>query len=186
MIFLPNKFERYTAAFRNLLHSKALQNGISPKITNKLKKIYIAEAIYYNENLPYELNEFLNSLLTFAKLNFSLQGIDFSFFIEGNGAFLINKELLISYILNISKTTHFIKFQIKNDKLVLKYKPFKYCDFLQFNKIVKPLTLRELSSGYYFVSVPLMKTDQNPLKLKKNCEAFCNPFSIINIYLKSE
>lgn len=182
LIFLPNKFERYTAAIRNSIQIAALKNGITETQTSTLKKIYIAEAILSPCYQPIDLKELTFNLLMGAYIKLLSKDIKISPLIRVNGTFIINKKLLICLLLSLCSISETIKISNYKQKIViLCNNDARNFDFLI--NAIKGICFYELKTNASMIIIPAKRTEKKPLKTEREWEYIKDPFSPINIFL---
>ena len=119
MIVLPNYFERYLASLRILITRRILKYGQRPNYIKNLKKIIIAEALYYKKSVQnIDMKNHCENLLfaIFAHKPF------LSFLINSDNNHIINQQLLSLLIVSICRFSNFLK--IESDK---NYLYFIFC-----------------------------------------------------------
>lgn len=182
MIYLPNKFERYTASLRNYLQKQSLKYGVTPKILENMRKIYIAEAILYNYiKEPTDLLSLSSEILTAVYIKKCDKNLPFEFKIKIKGNFLISKKLYTSLILTLCQNAKKILIFSKNGKILIKAFGTEKKDFLPLAKVICASTFFELKSSTVLIVLDSIYTD------KKEDDSIPNyttdPFSVVNFFV---
>lgn len=183
LIFLPNKFERYTAALRSVIQNLIIKNGIKQNYLKNLKTIYDFEAILSNTlstiNIEKEYYEFFAAIY----LKKIKKDKKFTFFINANGNYLINRKLFTALLLNLSLNCNEITLQNKENLIIVSG------DFQINSKIkimVKKLNgayLREIKSNKTLLVFPFNKSQNKAENFEYAYSLLQNSLSIINCYL---
>ncbi len=186
MIFLPNNFERYTAALRNLIQLFVIKNGIKPKYLDSLRKIYQAEALFSRDaEIPTDICNFLSHLLTAVYIKKSESGIPFYFKINIRGNFLLNQKPYTALILSVCQNAYKIEIFELNGKLAIKAITPKTKHSHRLVKNLDGCVYFERVTNTSLTLLPLIATDKKAILCKPNNteEYLLNPFSEVNIYL---
>ncbi|MBQ6825483.1 MAG: hypothetical protein IJP34_02345 [Clostridia bacterium] len=182
MIFLPNKFERYTASIRSFIHKSALKNGISRKQILILKKILIAESFQSSEPLPTDISLFSYKILYYSYFFFLGNGKRFKFKINFNGNFLIPQKAFSFLLLSVCNESSDIEIlNIKNTVCI----KAKNCGDMPNSNLIWHLNAtiyKDIKSGDLLISIPAEKTDKKEVEYDINL-SITDPFSPINIFL---
>lgn len=183
MIFLPNKFERYTASIRSFIHKSALKNGISKKQISILKKILIAETLQNPELLPTDINILSYKILYLSYFFYLGNGENFRFRINFNGTFLISQKAFSLLLLSVCNQSRNIEvLNIKNN-ICIKLKNCKDTPNHTLLKHLNSIVYKEKKSGDLLISIPAEKTDKEALEAFDINLSLADPFSPINMFL---
>lgn len=183
MIFLPNKFERYTSALRNYIHLSAIKQGITQRHLRLLSKIYAAEALFGRENvLPTDIKCLSENLLLAAQLYFLESGQVFHFKAKRTGNFLINPKLYTALLLSLCKKSTKAEVFTEKEKIIIKGVGFNpYCK--RFIKALNGGFIYERKTEALLIWLPAERTDKKAIETEKEWEFYLNPFSPVNIFL---
>lgn len=177
MTVLPNSFERYTAALRNLTSILILRNGLNQKHLKNLSKIYTAEAFFYHHKQPLNIEKFACGLLGAASL---IKPNKLVFSVNCRGNFLINKNLFTVLLLNLSKECSLIEIEIEGD-IVISFT----------GKCKKALSALKNLRGFYFYSIntqrgkfiiPVLKINEKSIPFENEWENISYQFSPVNLF----
>lgn len=182
MIFLPNKFERYTASLRNFIHKSALEKEISTKQITILKKILIAEA-YANQNLmPTNISSFSYKILLKSYFIGLEKNKNFKFIINLKGNFLICQKSYCLILLSLCKYSEYIEISDYKNSILIKAKNcIKKPNNLLFKKL-KAKSFFEIKSKDLIINIPAEKTEKKEEPFNINL-SLNDPFSTINLFL---
>lgn len=186
MIFLPNNFERYTAALRNLIQLFIIKNGIKPKYLDALRKIYQSEALLSRDNeIPTDICNFLSQLLTSVYIKKSESGLPFYFKINIRGNYLLSLKPYTALILSICRAADNIEIFKINGKLAIKAVTPNTKHSHRLAKKLDGCVYFERVTNTALTVLPLIATDKKAALCKPNEveEYLLNPFSAVNIYL---
>lgn len=184
LIFLPNKFEKYTAGLRNLFQKLIIKNGIKENYLTDMRKLYDAEAILIkNESQPFNIENYFNQLLTAIHLRKFINNINFKFQVNISGNFIFDKKILSSLILNICRQTDFISIFELNKKILIKTKiePNR-----KLNLIIKKLNgkmLCECKTKKVLIILQFDYTEKATRDFEDAYTLLKNPLSPVNFYL---
>ena len=184
MIFLPNKIEKYTYAFRNTFQFLISKNGIKENYLKSLRKICEAE-ILFNEisNNFIVCKEHLYQLLTAIFIKQIINNKEFDFIVDVKGNFLVDKKLFHALILNIAEKSKRIEILEINNKIIIKFD--LKVDYKTF-KFIKKLNGQILTEIKNEITLVVLSVDFTDKKTEENINAFDmlkNPLSDINVYL---
>ncbi len=184
MIFLPNIFERYTAALRNFIHFSAMKKGVNRHHMRLLKKIYQAEALYnYNEILPIDIYRYSVSVLDSA-LILSSRHKNYYYDIDFTGSFLINKRLYTALLLLLfSKNISFKAYTCQN-RLIIRTDTAIPKRFKKIIFAMNGLILTSTLSKNQIIMLSASRTSKKPIYTESEFELLANPFSPIHIFLE--
>ncbi len=180
MTVLPNSFERYTAALRNLTSILILRNSLNKKHLKNLSKIYSAEAFFYHHKQPLNIEKFAWGLLGAASL---IKPEKLVFSVNCRGNFLINKNIFTVLLLNLSKECSLIEIEVKKDILI---------SFT--GNCRKALSALKKLKGFYFYSIntncgkfiiPVLKTNQESIPFENVWENIAYQFSPVNLFFQN-
>lgn len=183
MIFLPNKYERFTAALRHYIHRKYYEGEISPlkiEILRKISKIEIFIQEYFPE--PIYINNFCFEQFKAARTLKLKNNRKFKFLLKNNETYLIPQKPFEVLICEIIKDSDFIKISIFAGKLVLIYHGKSENIEYLISKLHANYFYEHKSQTNYIL-FPFDKTDKKSVYIKREWEVLCDPFSLINIYL---
>lgn len=187
MIFSPKPFERYIAALRSSVQHSVLKNGTNNRHAETLKKINIAEALTYKDQLSaINITEFADSLLGTAQILFMQKGKKLKVTLCGSGVYSVNKRLLTALILelaycdaaNISVTSGEPRTVITAGSL---------SQIGAVPKLAKAMNadyLFEKKSGKIIIRIPTAETELKPVKTENEWYYLLDEFSPVNIWLK--
>lgn len=182
MIFLPNNFERYTAALRNYIHISSLKHGILPKHIKSMKKIYETEALFScNEKMPVNINLFANTLFLAAYAKLLKNNCSFRFSVFSDSNFMLNEKLFEVLLLNLCRTTRKISVTCSKNKIIIKSDNIPKLH----HKILKALDavyFFDVKTKNLIISITAEATDKKALQIKREWDIL-NPFSTINTFL---
>ena len=182
MIFLPNKFERYTAALRNYIHFAVLRNGLNDKKINMLRKISETEAIFfYNENTPINIKDFSNTLFITAYTKLLKNDNSFDFFVFSDKTFLINAKLFEILLLNLCHTSKKIVITCSKNKIIIESNSTSNVNY-KILKALNAIYFYEIKTKRLIISITAEATDKKPLNINREWDIL-NPFSNVNIFL---
>lgn len=182
MIYLPNKFERYTAALRNTIQLSVINSGLKPRHIKMLIKIYEAEAKFsYEEKMPIDIGEFSHKLLLAAHLLLLNKNRNTYFKVNIKGIFYINKKLFTALLLNICKSSDTVFVYYLNGRIIVKCKTAVKLNFA-ITKFLNAVSLFETKSQTQIIFIKADKTDKKGCNTEKEWDIL-NPFSPVNIYL---
>lgn len=123
MIFLPNKFERYTAALRAAIHNSAAKHGKTDKQLSALRKIYIAEAAYFkNEKRPVNSRELCSVLLKAVYIKKLERDEYFEFELKPVRNCLINPKFIIAVLLTVCRYSESVRVVDFDGNIKIEYK----------------------------------------------------------------
>ena len=183
---MPNNFERYTAALRNLIQLFVIKNGIKPKYLDSLRKIYQAEALFSRDaEIPTDICNFLSHLLTAVYIKKSESGIPFYFNIRINGNFLLSPKIYTALILSICRNAESIEIYRQNGSIIIRAASENIKHSLKLIKKLKGCVYFERITNTALIVLPITATDKKTELCKPNVleEYLFNPFSAVNIYL---
>ncbi len=184
MIFLPNNFQRYTAALRNFIHFSAIKKGVSRRHMCLLKKIYKVEALYNSgEIFPIDIYRFSISVLD-AALVLSSKHKNYCYNIDYTGSFLINKRLYTTLLLSLFSKNIPLTIYTYRDRLIIKTHSLipKNCKKNIF--AMNGLILTSTISNDQIIMLSAPKTNKKPIYTESEFELLSNPFSPIHIFLE--
>lgn len=184
MIFLPNKFEKFTAGLRNIFQKLILKNGIKEVYLKNLCKIYEAEAILTVQPLlPINLKAYAYELLTAIFLKKLTENKSFDFFVNISGNYLFKKKIFTALILNVCRQAEYIEiFEIKKNTVVRA--DFKNTERIEI--LVKKLNgqiLFEKITERCLLVIPLDSTEKKSEDFEAAYTLLQNPLSPVNFYL---
>ena len=181
MIFLPNKYERYTAALRNYIQRLALTKGITDELILKFRKIYEFETVFlYHDKLPCDLKLLCSKILisAYSKLLDKNVHLDFSINLTEN--YILNVRLFTVFLLKVLENSTEIKIYENLGFIILKSKS---------KPKIKPIFLKQLKAFSFYESktettlivIKAEKTSKTSVDTKREWD-FSNPFSPVNLY----
>ena len=190
MIYLPKTFERYLSALRLYVQISVLKGG-GVKQLSQLKKIGLAEAFYYrNELSPINIIKLSNSLLGAAVIILMQRGIKLSSAFSGEGVYLISRRLytaLLSELVTLIEDDGVIKVSIKKKNILIKAEGVRCSDILpRLIDALRGFYLFERVSNNLLIIIPAEKTD---LKAEITENEWCyilDRFSPVNVWLLNE
>ncbi len=176
---------RYTAALRLTITNFIIKNGITPKYTSNLKRIYNAESFYLQEEpLPYDLFKFLFNLLTAIYIVKKEKGLEFVFDINIRKNCLINLKPFTYLILNLCANADRIEISNTKGNLIIKTNTIKTKYSLKIIKKLKGCIYYERKSGKMLISLPFTETDKKPVYSTCTTEEYIiNPLSVVNVFM---
>lgn len=189
MIFLPNFFERYTAALRKTVHISILKYGPKLKHFDNLRKIFIAEACYLaREEIPLNIGDFSSRILVSCYIKKLDNNAPFEFSINLNRNFMVNPKLFAALLLTLCKSSKSIWITTFNGKVILKsennHSEYPYI----LKRLVKALNgrlLYEIKTQKIMIILPFSATQKKPEEFIPCYHNLCDPFSAINIFWNS-
>ena len=187
MIYLPKAFERYLSALRLYVQMSVL-NGGGVKPLLQLKKINIAEALYFKEERsPEYIVKLSNSLLGAAVILLMQKGIKLSVFFSGGGVYLINRRLytaLLSELVSLCKDGCVISLFSEPKRIIIKAAGVRISDTLtRLIKAMNGFFLFEMTDEGLITVIPSEKTNRKPEKVENEWCYILDRFSPVNIWL---
>lgn len=179
MIVLPNSYERYLSALRILVLNSVLKQGLQPQHIENLRNIYTAEALLnQNTRQSIDLKKLINNLLGAVKIIKN----DFAFKCDVKNNFLLNKNLLTLFILNIAKEKSFLKISTSEKylKIVFRGKTSKLSPFL---KALKARLFYEIKTKQSLIIIPAVATHKKSVPIDSDWEYLFDKFSMVNVIL---
>ncbi len=184
MIFLPNIFERYTAALRNFIHFSALKNGKNQHHMSLLKRIYEAEAIYNSqETAPIDIYRYSISVLDAAKI-ISDNHKSFEYAVETAGCFLINKRLFTVLLLLLFSKKITFNASVFRERLIIKTDTAVPKDCKRVIYAMNGLILKSAESRGNIIMLRSEKTTKKAQFTESELELLSDPFSPVHIFLE--
>lgn len=184
MIFLPNKFEKYTAALRNLMQKFIIKNGIKPNYLENLRKIYEAETILVNRTLiPGNISDYLYKLLTAVLLKKSANDKPFYFNINIDGNYFYDKKVLSALILNICRQTEYLSINNFRGNIALKAEIVSTEKIKLLTKKADGIMFNEINTHTSLIILKLDYTEKTASDFEDLYSLFHNPLSPVNFYL---
>lgn len=182
MIYLPNKLERYTSTLRNYLQNRALKEGITPKILENMRKIYIAEALLFDSyEQPINISLLSSQILSAVYIKKTEKNIPFEFKVKLNGNFITNKKLYTALLLNICKDSQKVSLFLLNGKIAIKATNANKKIIIPLTKKLKGIAFFEKKSKDFIIILKLTATGK---KAEKNIYLdLQDPFSPINFFI---
>ena len=178
---LPKSFERYLSSLRQYVEKSINFGDESPKQLEKLKKIYVCEAIYYkNHKESVDINMLSASLLRAA--SYIDQNTEYKIDISGN--FIIN-EKLFSLVLLMTAKSGALKIFYQNNNVLMK--------FCGENKKTAPIisalngyTIYEIKENESLIIIPAKKAKNKSKYIKSDFEYLFDKFSVVNLIFKTK
>lgn len=184
LIYLPNKFEKYTAGLRVIFQNLILKNGIKKKYLINLGKIYENEAIFFDYDLlPIDTEKFFLSILKSVYIKKILQSKKPQISCETNGNYILNKKLVSILILKIAQNSDYIKIYKKRKKIFILTKGVKYKKIKKIIIKLHCLYFEEIKSKRQLIILAPEKTDKKAKDFEEDLFSLQNPLSPINYYL---
>jgi len=184
LIFLPNKFEKYTAGLRNIFQKLIIKNGIKKNYLVNLGKIYENEAIFSASFLiPTDAEKFFLSILKPIYIKKFLQKRTPQFFCNLSGNLILNRKLVAVLIFRILQKSDFIKICEERGKILI-YSKVEYD--LDISKIIKKLDgvfLKEVKEKRQLIILSFDKTEKKQKDSEEEFFSLQNPLSPVNYYL---
>ncbi len=182
MIFLPNKYERYTSSLRNYIQKLYNINGSSQKLLLNFKKIYEFEALFLNnEKLPCDIKQ-LSSRILFASFTKQIdknKNLEFSINTKEN--YILNIKVFSIILLRLARVSEKIDIFNSNGYILIKSKTD--CQIqTKFLKAINAFSLYEHNCKTLLIIINAEKTAKKSIDIKEEWDIF-NPFSPINLYL---
>jgi len=181
LIFLPNKFERYTAALRNTMQKRILKQGITTKNLMLLQKIHRAEAFITDVKNPCNLKSYCSTVLSFVYIRKTELNQKFEFSISVLGNYIINKKLFLSLILTLASKSESLAIKTYKNYICIKSSHQKISETLSLIKKLDGIYFLELKTNQLNILIPAVKTEKE--EIKKDQESFLGPLSVINFYI---
>lgn len=184
MIFLPNKFERYTAALRNLVHISAIKKGKNQNMLKNMQKIFVAEAIFSKDYVsPINLGKLASQLLTAVYIKKAEKNLSFEFSNRLYGNYMLNPKLFTALLLTLCKDCEKIFLSTQNGKLVIKTVGFKVKNSLSTVKAMKGCMLYERFSKTAIFTFSFTATNKRETVCTHEYSRLSDPFSAVNIFI---
>lgn len=178
MIYYPNKLEMYANSLRLIYQKLILKEKIKPKYLNSLRKIYEFEATISDSISPLDLEgfcrELLNAVILYKPFDYNLQ-------VMGN--YLVNQKLLTCILLNIARTSEYIKLYVFREKIVIKSKftPDKTLKLLV--RKIGGTMLKSLNTKTVYIKLNFEKTEKKTTGFHTAFYHCIDPLSPVNLYL---
>ena len=190
MIYLPKTFERYLSALRLYVQISVLKGG-GVKQLSQLKKIGLAEAFYYrNELSPVNIIKLSNSLLGAAVIILMQRGIQLFSSFSGDGVQLISRRLytaLLSELVFLSRDGSEIKVSTEYKKVIIKATGVAESHILlRLIKALKGFFLFERVTDALLIIIPTEPTDLKAEGVENEWCYILDRFSPVNIWLLNE
>ena len=181
-MFLPNKYERFTAALRNYLQNTMLAKGLDKKHLSRLKKIFEFESIFLsNENFPCDINHYVTRLLIAAYSKQLENNMRLNFSVEIKNNYIMNFKSFMCLVLNIIAVSNNIRIFDLPGYIAIKAETYK-----QLNKAViysiGAKMFYELKNKTVLIVVKVQPTSKKSININENFD-ISDPFSPINLYL---
>ena len=184
MIFLHNKKLIYPSLLRNYIQNSVIKNGFKYKHIENLRKIYNFEALFSEEIIPINLNNYLNILFTAILIRKKELKENFDFLIYFRNNCMINLKTFTALIMNLCSKAEFIKIYSFNGNLIIKTDKTITKHSLKLIKKLKGCAYYEIKTRKFFIKIPITATDKKTVSINKNIEEYIlNPFSIVNIFI---
>lgn len=188
MIFLPKAFERYLSALRLYVQMSVLRGGDGAKHLAQLKKISLAEALYFKEERsPVDIIKLSNSLIGAAVIILLQRGKELSLTLSGGGVYLINRRLfslLLSELAANSKNGCKISVIAEGKGVIIKAANIKRSEVLaRLIKAMDGFFLYERVKNNLLIFIPSEKTRLPSQKIENEWCYILDRFSPVNIWL---
>lgn len=187
MIYLPKTFERYLSALRLYVQMSLLKGGGTKQLA-QLKKINLAEAFYYKQELTAtDIIKLSNSLLGAAVIILMQRGINVSAVFSGGGVRLISRRLytaLLSELVSLMGDGCEIKVSLKKKNIIIKAEGVCHSHIL--SRLIKALKGFSLFEGVTNTLLIVIPTEETKLKAENVENEWCyilDRFSPVNIWL---
>lgn len=187
MIYLPKTFERYLSALRLYVQMSLLKGGGTKQLA-QLKKINLAEAFYYKQELTAtDIIKLSNSLLGAAVIILMQRGINVSAVFSGGGVRLISRRLytaLLSELVSLTGDGCKIKVSLKKKNIIIRAEGVCRSDIL--SRLIKALKGFFLFEGVNNTLLIVIPTEETKLKAEAVENEWCyilDRFSPVNIWL---
>ena len=189
MNFLPNKTERYLAAWRLLIQRKILESGVTPQNIRRLKKIYLAEAFLNRHCLaPADPVRYSDILLGAASLLLFARGFSIRFAFSGGGTVLLPRRLFAAFLLNLAaRTKNGGTVRVVFTRGLFSVRASGYTHDRRMEKIARALGMTHLKAVsrpddlFYFKPIP---TKEPPMEEPNEWLYLTDGFSVVHLYLE--
>lgn len=188
MIFLPNAFERYLSALRLYVQMSVLKGGDGAKNLAQLKKISLAEALYFKEERsPVDIIKLSNCLLGAAVIILLQRGKELSLTLSGGGVYLINRRLfslLLSELAAKAENGCNISVSAEGKGVIIKADKTQCSDIIvRLIKAMNGFFLYERVKNTLIIFIPSEKTRLSSQKIENEWCYILDRFSPVNIWL---
>ena len=188
MIYLPKAFERYLSALRLYVQMSVLKGRDGAKHLAQLKKISLAEALYFKaERSPVDIIKLSNCLLGAAVIILLQRGKELSLNLSGGGVFLINRRLfslLLSELAAKAENGCKISVSTQSKGIIIKAARLERSSLL--SRLIKAMDgffLCERVKNSLFIFIPSEKSRLPSQKIENEWCYILDRFSPVNIWL---
>ncbi len=183
MIFLPNKFARYTAALRNAVQLSVVKRGICEENLKRLMKIHKAEALFEPTDEPLCVGEFSETILCAAFFTLLKKGKAADFSVKLKGNYMLDRKLYTAFLLTAYKGCNRLCIQKHRKQIVFKIKNCEIIPLKPFLKAMNAHCFFERKTKFAIIVINAVATDKPCHIYKNEWDYILNPFSEVNIYL---
>lgn len=188
MIYLPKTFERYLSALRLYVQMSVLKDRDGAKHLAQLKKISLAEALYFKEERsPVDIIKLTNCLLGAAVIILLQRGKELSLRLSGGGAYLINRRLfslLLSELAAKAEKGCKISVSAESKGVIIKADKTQRSEVLtRLLKAMDGFFLYERVKNNLLIFIPGEKTCLPSQKIENEWCYILDRFSPVNIWL---
>ena len=190
MPFLPKKEERYFAALRLIVQKSVLKHGITDQNIRRLKKIYLAEAVFLrNEKQATELLKYANILLGSANLILFSRGITVQTVFSGNGVAKIDRRLFAAFLIFVAARTEnggSIAVMLHQNKVSVRVTGLREDQTVEkLQKAIKATCLKTANGSSHLFYWQVEPTNKPPVSEQDEWLYLTDGFSAVNVYLEN-
>ena len=188
MQFLPKREERYFAAMRLFAQKTVLKCGMTDQNIRRLKKIYLAEALFRTDAEPTDLSAFSDALLGASLLLLLQQGVRLALSFRLSGVFAVSRRAYAALLILLAKNaSDRCEIRVQNTDARIEIEASDIKPFPEMQRLVKKLGgyyLKTSGNGMLLIFLPVRKTRENPLREEHEWYYITDRFSPVNVYLE--
>ena len=190
MHFLPKKEERYFAALRLTVQKSVLKHGMTDQNIRRLKKIYLAEAVFQTQTEPVDLAAFSDALLGSSLLLLLQRGVRLALSFRLSGVFAVYRRAYAALLILLAKNAcDGCEIRIQNTDASLKIDASAIKPFEELQTLVGKLGgyfLKASGKGGAVIFLPVTATEETPRKDENEWYYITDCFSPVNILFESK
>lgn len=190
MHFLPKKEERYFAALRLVVQKSVLKHGMNGPNIRRLKKIYLAEAVFQSRTEPVDLAAFSDALLGSSLLLLLQQGVHLALSFGLSGVFALYRRAYADLLILLAKNAcDGCEIHIQNTDAHIKIEASEIGSFPELCFLVKKLGgyyLKTAGAGSAVIFLPVTATKEKPLQQENEWYYITDRFSPVNILFENQ
>ena len=184
LIFLPNKFERFSAGLRNRIQRLSSVDGPTAKQRCILRKLHLAKSLINNEEeTPINISEYCAEILRAVQIIKIENERQFSFGINSKEVFLIKKHIFDSLLLTLCKENFYVKIVSSQKGIGIFYSSLQSGNISRLAEKLNATVLKEIKSGKAVVFIKACFTDKKGILPLREIDYLKDPYSVVNLYI---